>query len=141
VTILASSREALRTDGEQAYRVPSLSLPDPKQVHTPASIAPFEQCNCSSTVLCSLALTLRSVTRTLRRWHPFAIGWTDSAGHRVSGCAVRSLSVEEISRKLTSDSDSSRGSRTALPRQQTLRSSIDWSYDLLNDSKSGCCNG
>ena len=40
--ILASSREALGIGGEQTYRVPSLSLPDPKQAHTPASVAPFE---------------------------------------------------------------------------------------------------
>src|SRR6266496_2777938 len=42
VTILPSSREALGIGGEQAYRVPSLSLPDAKQAHTPASVAPFE---------------------------------------------------------------------------------------------------
>ena len=42
ITILASSREALGIGGEQAYRVPSLSLPDPKQAHTAISIAPFE---------------------------------------------------------------------------------------------------
>ena len=27
------------------------------------------------------------------------------------------------------------GSRTALPRQQTLRASIDWSYSLLDESE------
>ncbi len=42
IAILASSREALGIGGEQTYRVPSLSQPDPKQLHTPASIAPFE---------------------------------------------------------------------------------------------------
>ena len=42
VRILASSREALAIAGEQAYRVPSLSVPDPSQARTPESIAPFE---------------------------------------------------------------------------------------------------
>ena len=42
LTILASSREALGMGGELTYRVPSLSLPDPNQTHTPASVAPFE---------------------------------------------------------------------------------------------------
>ncbi len=42
LTNLASSREALGIGGEQTYRVPSLSLPDPKQTHTSLSIAPFE---------------------------------------------------------------------------------------------------
>ena len=42
VRILASSREALGIAGEQSYRVPSLSLPDPKTAQTPESIAQFE---------------------------------------------------------------------------------------------------
>ncbi len=65
ITILASSREALGIGGEQAYRVPSLSLPDPKQAHTPISIAPSRRCNCSPTVPSSPARTSRSRTRML----------------------------------------------------------------------------
>src|SRR4029453_14131171 len=42
LTILASSREALGIAGEQSYRVPSLSLPEANEIHTPASIASFE---------------------------------------------------------------------------------------------------
>ena len=42
VQILATSREALGIGGEQVYRVPSLSLPDPKQAHSPVSLAQFE---------------------------------------------------------------------------------------------------
>ncbi|MCW3053438.1 MAG: transcriptional regulator, LuxR family, partial [Chthonomonadales bacterium] len=45
---------------------------------------------------------------------------------------VRSLSVEEINTRLDNCFRLlTRGSRTALPRQQTLRALIDWSYDLL----------
>ena len=47
---------------------------------------------------------------------------------------MRSLSVEEINRKLDQRFRLlTGGSRTALPRQQTLRSLIDWSYDLLHE--------
>jgi tetratricopeptide (TPR) repeat protein len=47
---------------------------------------------------------------------------------------VRSLSVDEINRKLDQRFQLlTGGSRTALPRQQTLRSLIDWSYELLTD--------
>jgi non-specific serine/threonine protein kinase len=137
VTILASSREALRTDGEQAYRVPSLSLPDPKQVHTPVSIAPFEAVqlftdrallaradfevsNQSAPTLASICYRLDGI--------PLAI--------ELAAARVRSLSVEEINRKLDERFRLlTGGSRTVLPRQQTLRSLIDWSYDLLNDSE------
>ena len=55
-----------------------------------------------------------------------------SAGIELAAARVRSLSVEEIDGKLD---DRFRlltgGTRTALPRQQTLRALIDWSYDLL----------
>src|SRR6185436_10306332 len=42
VLILATSREGLGIAGEMTYRVPSLSLPDPKQDRTPESLSPYE---------------------------------------------------------------------------------------------------
>src|SRR5437660_492017 len=51
-----------------------------------------------------------------------------------SRAAQSSLSVDEIDNRLNQRfSLLTGGSRTALPRQQTLRSLIDWSYDLLNE--------
>jgi predicted ATPase/class 3 adenylate cyclase len=135
VTILASSREALGIDGEQAYRVPSLSLPDPKQAHTPASVAPFEAVQ----LFTDRALLARSDFQVTHQNAATLV----SICHRLDGiplaielaaARVRSLSIEEIDRKLDQRfSILTGGSRTALPRQQTLRSLIDWSYDLLND--------
>ncbi len=137
VWILASSREALGIGGEQAYRVPSLSLPDPKQAHTPLSVASFE----------AVQLFL---DRAMRSRPDFQVTLQNAAAlvsicHRLDGiplaielaaARVRSLSVEEINRKLDQRFRLlTGGSRTALPRQQTLRSLIDWSYDLLNDSE------
>jgi predicted ATPase/class 3 adenylate cyclase len=135
VRLLASSREALGIGGEQTYRVPSLSLPDPKQAHTPASVAPFEAAqlftdrallvrpdfevtNQNASMLASICSRLDGI--------PLAI--------ELAAARVRSLSVEEINRKLDQRFRLlTGGSRTALPRQQTLRSLIDWSYDLLHD--------
>jgi predicted ATPase/class 3 adenylate cyclase len=137
VTILGSSREALGTGGEQAYRVPSLSLPDPKQVHTPASVAPFE------------AVQLFT-DRALRARSDFQVSEQNASTlasicHRLDGiplaielaaARVRSLSVEEINNKLDHRFRLlTGGSRTALPRQQTLCSLIDWSYDLLREAE------
>ena len=52
----------------------------------------------------------------------------------LAAARVRSLSVEEIDGKLDQRFRLlTGGSRTALPRQQTLRSLIDWSYDLLHE--------
>jgi predicted ATPase/class 3 adenylate cyclase len=137
LTILASSREALGIQGEQAYRVPSLSLPDPKQAHTPASVAPFEAVQ----LFIDRALLVRSDFQVTQENAATLV----SICHRLDGiplaielaaARVRSLSLEEIDRKLDHRfSILTGGSRAALPRQQTLRSLIDWSYDLLNDEE------
>ena len=137
LTILTSSREALGIGGEQAYRVPSLSLPDPKQAHTPASVAPFEAVQLFTErallgrpdfrVTHQNASTLASICYRLDGI-PLAI--------ELAAARVRSLSLEEIDRKLDQRFHLlTGGSRTALPRQQTLRSLIDWSYELLRDAE------
>ena len=137
VQILASSREALGIGGEQAYRVPSLSLPDPTQAHTPLSVAPFEAvrlfterallARADFQVTDQNASTLASICYRLDGI-PLAI--------ELAATRVRSLSVAEINRKLDERFRLlTGGSRTALPRQQTLRSLIDWSYDLLDDGE------
>ena len=54
----------------------------------------------------------------------------------LAAARVRALSVEEIAARLNDRFGLlTRGDRTALPRQQTLRASIDWSYDLLTDDE------
>lgn len=137
VKILASSREALSIAGEQAYRVPSLSLPDPKQQQTPESLSQYE----SVRLFIDRALLSRADFQVTNRSAPaLASICTRLDGIplaiELAAARVRSLSLEEIDdrlgqrfRLLTG------GSRTALPRQQTLRSLIDWSYDLLSDQE------
>jgi len=135
VVILATSREALGISGESAYRVPSLSLPDPKKAQTPTSLTHFaavrlfvdraEQSLSTFTVTNQNAPALASLCYHLDGI-PLAI--------ELAAARVRSLSVEEIDQKLDQRFRLlTGGSRTALPRQQTLRSLIDWSYDLLNE--------
>jgi predicted ATPase/class 3 adenylate cyclase len=135
VKILASSREALGIRGEQSYRVPSLSLPNPKHAHTPASVALFEAVQ----LFTDRALLVRADFEVTNQNASTLV----SICHRLDGiplaielaaARVRSLAVEEINRKLDQRFRLlTGGSRTALPRQQTLRSLIDWSYDLLHD--------
>src|SRR5690242_7363046 len=54
----------------------------------------------------------------------------------LAAARVKALPVEKLNERLD---DMFRlltgGSRTALPRQQTLRALIDWSYDLLSPSE------
>ena len=135
VQILVSSREALGVAGEQTYRVPSLSLPDRKKVQTPTTLSQFE----SVQLFIARALLVRPNFQVTNQnapavaslcWHldgiPLAI--------ELAAARVRTLSVDEIDAKLDQRFRLlTGGSRTALPRQQTLRSLIDWSYDLLHE--------
>src|SRR5205807_10557507 len=54
----------------------------------------------------------------------------------LAAARVRAMPVEQVASRLD---DRFRlltgGSRTALPRQQTLRALIDWSYDLLSEEE------
>lgn len=143
VTILASSREALGVGGEQTYRVPSLSLPDPKRAHTSASVVPFEAiqmfrdraalARADFAITDQNASTLASICYRLDGI-PLAI--------ELAAARVRSLSVDEINNKLDQRFRLlTGGSRAALPRQQTLRSLIDWSYDLLSATEQALFRG
>jgi predicted ATPase/class 3 adenylate cyclase len=137
VQILATSREGLGIAGETTYRVPSLSLPDPKQTQTAESLSQFE------------AVQL-FIARALQTQPHFAVTNQNAPAlasicHRLDGIPLaielaaaraRSLSVEDINSKLDQRFRLlTGGSRTALPRQQTLRSLIDWSYDLLSTAE------
>ncbi|MBP7355167.1 MAG: tetratricopeptide repeat protein [Longilinea sp.] len=135
--ILASSREALGLTGENIFRVPSLEAPDPR--HLP----PWEQfSHCEAVRLFAERAAAAqpefeltpdngpAVAQICQRLDgiPLAI--------ELAAARVKVLSVEQIAARLD---DRFRlltgGSRTALPRQQTLRALIDWSYDLLNEAE------
>ena len=131
----AAKRSA--SPGEQTYRVPSLSLPDPDAAPTPQSFQSTNRCNCSSIARCWCSFRIsRSPTRTRRHWPRCATASTAfPLAIELAAARVRSMSVEEIDGKLDHRFRLlTGGSRTALPRQQTLRSLIDWSYDLLHES-------
>ena len=134
VTLLVSSREALAVGGELTYRVPSLTMPDPARDRTPEAVARYESVRLfveraqllapQFTVTPGYAPVLASICHRLDGI-PLAI--------ELAAARVRSMSVEEVNRRLDQRFRLlTGGSRTALPRQQTLRSAIDWSYDLLN---------
>ena len=133
VRTLASSREGLGIAGEQTYRIPSLSLPDARQAQTVQTVTQYEAARlfieraCAAlstfTVTNQNAPALASICCRLDGI-PLAI--------ELAAARARSLSVEEINSKLDNRFRLlTGGSRAALPRQQTLRALIDWSYDLL----------
>ena len=137
VRILASSREALNVSGEQTFRVPSLTLPDPKQVQTVESLSQYEAVRLfierAQAVQPSFAVTTANAPAMAQVcFHldgiPLAI--------ELAAARVRSLSAEEINRRLDQRFRLlTGGARNVLPRQQTLRALIDWSYDLLTGAE------
>lgn len=137
VRLLASSREGLRVAGETIYRVPSLSLPDPELPQTPESLVQFESVRLfverAASVQTAFALTEHNAHALASVCHrldgiPLAI--------ELASARVGSMTVEELDERLDERfALLTGGSRTALPRQQTLRSLIDWSYDLLSGAE------
>ncbi|HNM36974.1 MAG TPA: adenylate/guanylate cyclase domain-containing protein, partial [Anaerolineales bacterium] len=141
--ILASSREALGIAGEVAYRTPSLSSP------ALGGFPAAEDGGLSKKIL-EYESTSLFVDRARAANSKFALTDSNASSiaqicHRLDGiplaielAAARTklLSAEQIATRLD---DMFRllvgGSRTALPRQQTLRALIDWSYDLLSDEE------
>ncbi len=121
--ILASSREALGIAGEAAYRIPSLAEKEAVQLFT-------ERARFSNPHFAITENNTASVSRICARLDgiPLAI--------ELAAARTRALSPDQIASRLD---DRFRllvgGSRTALPRQQTLRALIDWSYDLLSEDE------
>ncbi len=132
--IVASSREALGIAGETVYRVPSLSLPSASDATRAAlarseSVQLFAERASAANPKFSLTDTnAQAVAQIVRRLDgiPLAL---ELAAARVTVFTPEQISsrLDDRFRLLTG------GSRTALPRQQTLRALIDWSYELLSE--------
>lgn len=133
---LATSREGLAVAGEQLIQVPSLAL-TPEYVGGTQSSRPADAVDLfterASSVDSRFELTpenIQVVVEICRRLDgmPLAI--------ELAAARVRLLPPDQILDRL---SDAFRlltgGTRTALPRQQTLRATMDWSYDLLSENE------
>jgi predicted ATPase len=118
--ILASSREALRITGEALFPLPSLAANDSAKlfVDRASAVHPgFRTNGASGAAVAEICRRLDGI--------PLAI--------ELAAARVNSLPVEQIAARLSDSLDVLRGGdRTHLTRQQTLRASIDWSYDLLS---------
>ncbi len=135
--ILATSREPLAVDGETIWAVPPLSLPEEDGKGSARALAESEavrlfldRAASAQRTFASDGPSLELVGRIVRQVDgiPLAI--------ELAAARVRALSLEQIVEKL---SDVFRlltgGSRTALPRHQTLKATIDWSHDLLSEEE------
>jgi predicted ATPase/DNA-binding XRE family transcriptional regulator len=130
--LIATSREPLSIAGETVYRVPSLSLPsvdDDSVAAAQSSDAVRLLAERAGAQGVSMPLdkdTVPLVTMVCRRLDgmPLAI--------ELAAARLRSMSLGELSDRLDQRFRLlTGGSRTALPRQQTLQAAISWSYSLL----------
>ncbi|HEY4120982.1 MAG TPA: hypothetical protein VGM56_24130, partial [Byssovorax sp.] len=133
LVVLATSRERLCIAGETTYRVPPLSLPDARTGASAADVAAsdavrffVDRARAAQPGFEVTAANAAAVAKICRRLDgmPLAL--------ELAAARLRSLSIAELQERL---GDCFRvltgGSRTAMPRQQTLRALIDWSHDLL----------
>jgi len=133
--ILATSREALGIEGEVKWLVALLSLPDHRHLSTVENLAANE----------SVQLFLQR-----SRYHrpDFVLNPRNAAAVadicrqldgiplaiELAAARMRVIPVKEIAARLKDSPNLlTVGSRTALPRQQTLRGTLDWSYALLTE--------
>jgi predicted ATPase/class 3 adenylate cyclase len=129
VKILATSREGLRVDGEQAYSVPPLGVgkgskaKDSEAVRLFADRARVERANFN------LDEHLEAVVDICRRLDgvPLAI--------ELAAARVSHLMPEQIRERLSTQFQLLTGGRRRVQRQQTLAAALDWSHDLLNDAE------
>lgn len=136
VKILATSREPLRIAAEHVYRVPSLTVPPGDSLTSEeashyGAIALFvERARAADAKFALTDECAPIVGEICRRLDGIALA-IELAAARVKGMAPRELAqkLDERFRLLTG------GSRTAVPRQQTMRALIEWSYDLLLDQE------
>ncbi|MEO8664274.1 MAG: tetratricopeptide repeat protein [Ignavibacteria bacterium] len=135
--IITTSRTVLRSEDETIYKVLPLDHPDPKKIKTHEELADYEAVR----LFIERAVAVNPLFRINESNHlsiaqicyqldgiPLAI--------ELAAVRVKVLSPENICKRLE---DRFRlltgGKRTALPRQQTLRAMLDWSYDLLSEKE------
>jgi predicted ATPase/DNA-binding CsgD family transcriptional regulator len=137
VRVIATSREPLQVPGEHVIQVAPLELPPGDGTVTPGQVGQNEAVMLfverAAAASGSFALTESNhtaVAQLCRRLDglPLAI--------ELAAVRTRVLTAEQILERLTDRfALLTGGGRAALPRHQTLRTTIDWSYDLLSASE------
>ncbi|MCA9758133.1 MAG: tetratricopeptide repeat protein [Candidatus Eisenbacteria bacterium] len=139
VHVLATSRERLGVSGEHLIPLPSLGLPDSTTgmtkdlgtIRESEAIRLFLERSRSAgvdlDVTADNADVIAEICRSLDGI-PLAL--------ELAAARVKVLALDELAERLNDRFRIlSSGSRTALPRQRTLRATIDWSYDLLEEAE------
>jgi predicted ATPase/class 3 adenylate cyclase len=132
IRFLVTSREPLGIDGERVYRVPSMSLPPGDAetaddvAHSDAVLLFADRARLSDPTFAlddSTAVLVASICRRLDGI-PLAL--------ELAAARLTSMSLQQVSQRLDQRFRLlTGGSRNAMPRQQTLQATVDWSFGLL----------
>jgi predicted ATPase/DNA-binding winged helix-turn-helix (wHTH) protein len=136
ITVLATSREVFRIEGEFAYRVLPLEVPTIEQVdakrilnHSAAELF-ISRAKELGSDFASNGDSLKTIAAICRDLDgiPLAIEF--------AAARAATLGIEQVAAGLRDRfALLTTGRRTALPRHRTLRATLDWSYDLLPGSE------
>ena len=137
IRFLATSREPLGIAGEKSYRMPSLSVPPEGEhmtaervMHYAAAVLFVTRAQAAQSTFTVTDDNAPMVADIVRRLDGIALAI------ELAAARVNILSLQQLTQRLDVRFNIlTGGNRTALPRQQTLRALIGWSYDLLNDAE------
>jgi len=137
VHLLATSRQPLRGDGEFLYHLTALAVPPRDGKPSISEALGFSAVELfaerAAAALDSFELTGDNVATVVDICHrldgiPLAI--------ELAAARVDLFGVEGLASRLNDCfSVLTKGRRTALPRHQTLRATLDWSFELLSDAE------
>jgi predicted ATPase/DNA-binding winged helix-turn-helix (wHTH) protein len=135
VHLMTTTREPLRVAGEKVYRIAGLESPSADTVFTAAEAASYsavqlfvERAAAQAGGFSLTDANAAEVSEICRRLDGLALA-IELAAARVDSLGLANLAARLDQRfQLLSG-----GRRTALPRQQTLRLTLDWSHDLLTE--------
>ncbi|CAE6906565.1 hypothetical protein R69608_03248 [Paraburkholderia nemoris] len=128
-SVLATSREALRIAGEHVYRVPTLDVPGEDYASDAWSYSAIRLLRdriCPTLYGENDSDSLALIVRICRQLDgiPLAI--------ELAAACTPAFGLQDLADRLDDRFSLLRyGARTALPRQQSLRAAVDWSYELL----------
>jgi len=132
VTVLSTSREAMRISGEAVYRVPALEVPDPGEASTEnilccSAVELFvTRAKASDISFSATEENLPFIVEICRQLDglPLAIEFAAARMSAIGASGVLA-GLRDRFGLLTS------GRRTAMAHHRTLRATLDWSYQLL----------
>jgi predicted ATPase/class 3 adenylate cyclase len=135
LTIVTTSREPLGAEGENVFRVPSLDTPSgdepPEALNAYESVRLF--CDRAMQATADFSVTTanaQAVTEICRRLDGMPLGI------ELAAARVRMLTPQEIASRLDQRFKLLTGGvRTGIRRQQTLRATVDWSYEMLSEGE------